>query len=142
MVTQSLMETPLMEITKNQNMVFEVEAFLEEGFKFRRNVINGKVEMCYKGENKWNVLTTEAFNSLVIKALKDGVGGDVSPLKVIEQFVRSTAIPEFNPIVEYINCLNGMVRIMCHLFSDVFQKWMKRCWDSSQSGFSQQWLIG
>ena len=105
MVTQSLMETPLMEITKNQNMVFEVEAFLEEGFKFRRNVINGKVEMCYKGENKWNVLTTEAFNSLVIKALKDGVGGDASPLKVIEQFVRSTAIPEFNPIVEYINSL-------------------------------------
>ena len=47
MVTQSLMETPLMEITKNQNMVFEVEAFLEEGFKFRRNVINGKVEICF-----------------------------------------------------------------------------------------------
>ena len=105
MATQSMLEIPLMEITKNQNMIFEVEAFLEEGFRFRRNVINGKVEICYHGENEWATLTTEKFNSLLIKAMKDGIGGDSSPRKIIEDYVGSTAIPSFNPIKDYIDSL-------------------------------------
>ena len=39
-----ILSTPsMMEGTKGQDLVFEVEAFLEEGFEFRRNVINGKL---------------------------------------------------------------------------------------------------
>ena len=32
------------EMTGNQMMVFEVEAYLKENFEFRRNVVSGKTE--------------------------------------------------------------------------------------------------
>ena len=32
------------EMTGNQMMVFEVEAYLEENLEFRRNVVSGKTE--------------------------------------------------------------------------------------------------
>ena len=93
----------MMEVTKGQDLVFEVEAFLEEGFEFRRNVINGKLEMRFKDEDVWRALTDEMLNTIVIKAREEGVGGDSSPRKVIEEYLHSMAVSNYNPIANYLD---------------------------------------
>ena len=93
----------MMEVTKGQDLVFEVEAFLEEGFEFRRNVINGKLEMRFKDEDVWRALTDEVLNTIVIKAREEGVGGDSSPRKVIEEYLHSMAVSNYNPIANYLD---------------------------------------
>ena len=92
-----------MEGTKGQDLVFEVEAFLEEGFEFRRNVINGKLEMRFKDEAEWRALSDEVLNTIVINAREEGVGGDSSPRKVIEEYIHSMAVSDYNPIANYLN---------------------------------------
>ena len=93
----------MMEVTKGQDLVFEVEAFLEEGFEFRRNVINGKLEMRFKDEAEWRALSDEVLNTIVINAREEGVGGDSSPRKVIEEYIHSMAVSDYNPIANYLN---------------------------------------
>ena len=93
----------MMEVTKGQDLVFEVEAFLEEGFEFRRNVINGKLEMRFKDEDVWRALTDEMLNTIVIKAREEGVGGESSPRKVIEEYLHSMAVSNYNPIANYLD---------------------------------------
>ena len=94
-----------MEGTKGQDLVFEVEAFLEEGFEFRRNVINGKLEMRFKDEDAWRALSDEVLNTIVIRAREQGVGGDSSPRKVIEEYLHSMAVTDYNPITNYLNSI-------------------------------------
>ena len=83
--------------------MFEVEAFLEEGFEFRRNVINRKLEMRFKDEAEWRALSDEVLNTIVINAREEGVGGDSSPRKVIEEYIHSMAVSDYNPIANYLN---------------------------------------
>ena len=104
MEVKSILSTPdMMEGTKGQDLVFEVEAFLEEGFEFRRNVINGKLEMRFKDEAEWRALSDEVLNTIVINAREEGVGGDSSPRKVIEEYIHSMAVSDYNPIANYLN---------------------------------------
>lgn len=104
MSVTSILSTPdMMEGTKGQDLVFEVEAFLEEGFEFRRNVINGKLEMRFKDEAEWRALSDEVLNTIVINAREEGVGGDSSPRKVIEEYIHSMAVSDYNPIANYLN---------------------------------------
>ena len=104
MEVKSIVSTPdRMEGTKGQDLVFEVEAFLEEGFEFRRNVINGKLEMRFKDEAEWRALSDEVLNTIVINAREEGVGGDSSPRKVIEEYIHSMAVSDYNPIANYLN---------------------------------------
>lgn len=104
-------ETAVMfkEHTKAQGMLYQVEAFLGENFEFRRNILNGKTEYRLLTESveplKWHCLTKEAVNTLVREAKKNGIGGDKSPRKDIEEFVYSNAIPCFNPVDEFLNHL-------------------------------------
>ena len=67
------------EMTGNQMLVFEVEAYLEENFEFRRNVVSGKTEYRAINCNEWTILTEEALNSIVREAKKHGIGDDKSP---------------------------------------------------------------
>ena len=104
MEVKSILSIPdMMEGTKGQDLVFEVEAFLEEGFEFRRNVINGKLEMRFKDEAEWRALSDEVLNTIVINAREEGVGGDSSPRKVIEEYIHSMAVSDYNPIANYLN---------------------------------------
>ena len=104
MEVKSILSIPdMMEGTKGQDLVFEVEAFLEEGFDFRRNVINGKLEMRFKDEAEWRALSDEVLNTIVINAREEGVGGDSSPRKVIEEYIHSMAVSDYNPIANYLN---------------------------------------
>ena len=97
----------------NQSAIYQVESFLEEFYLFRRNVLNGKTEFfCIKPEEEmeeeeknWKVLTAEAFNSIVRRAKKLGIGEKKSPRQDIEEYIKSDAVPVFDPIQEYMNKL-------------------------------------
>ena len=56
-------------------------------------------------EKIWQVLTAEAFNSIVRRAKKLGIGEKKSPRQDIEEYIKSDAVPVFDPIREYMNKL-------------------------------------
>ena len=89
-----------------QDVVLELESFLNENYCFRRNLLSGKTEMQRIGDEtgKWTVLTQEAFNSIVVKAIKDGVGGN-SPKGLIDGLIFSEETPCFDPIKDYLEHL-------------------------------------
>ena len=95
-----------MELFTLQDAAFEIESFLNENYCFRRNLLSGKTEMQCIGDeaSKWSVLTPEAFNSIVLKAIKEGVGGN-SPKGLINGFICSEETPCFDPIKDYLEHL-------------------------------------
>lgn len=94
-----------------------VEQFLKENYLFRRNVLNGKVELATKqasknGENaeevmpdNWRPLTQEALNSIIRRAKKEQVCEKGSPKTEIMEFVHSEDVPTHNPISHYLSNL-------------------------------------
>ncbi len=116
-------------MTGNQSAIYLVESFLEENFLFRRNQLSGKTEFlrttteaaadCLgeetpdeneeKGEKEegpgWQVLTAEAFNSIVRQAKKLGIGDKKSPRQDIDEYVQSNDVPLFDPVREYLEQL-------------------------------------
>lgn len=106
METKSNLKSSMM--AGNQSAIYQVESFLEEFYLFRRNVLNGKTEFyCINPEEEknWKVLTAEAFNSIVRRAKKLGIGEKKSPRQDIEEYIKSDAVPVFDPIQEYMNKL-------------------------------------
>ena len=90
-----------------QEEVLEIETFLNENYRFRRNMLSGKTELTKMGDKeseKWSILTAEALNSIVRKAKLEGIGGK-SPRINIEEFIGSDAIPDFDPIEDYLTHL-------------------------------------
>ena len=82
------------EMTSNQSDIYLVEAFLEENFLFRRNLLSGKTEFAVVSEDNdqaltWNVFTKEDLNTIVRKAKKLGLGGNGSPRQDIEEYIGS-----------------------------------------------------
>lgn len=101
-------------MTEMQGAIYEVEAFLNENYEFRCNVLNGKVEMRESGEKpevsgdsktSWQPVTPQVINSIVRKAKKAGIGGKKSPRQNIEEYILSDAVPSFDPICEYLESL-------------------------------------
>ncbi len=86
-----------------------VEQHLTDNYFFRRNLLNGKVEFTTKTADgkpgKFRVLTSEALNSIIIKAKRDEVCEKGSPKTDIQEYVNSEEIPPFNPIADYLNNL-------------------------------------
>ena len=82
-----------------------VELFLNENYRFRRNVLNGKVEFATKPDEDWRPLTQEALNSIIRKAKKEQVCEKGSPKTEIMEFVHSEDVPVHNPIGDYLNQL-------------------------------------
>ena len=106
METRSNLKSSMM--AGNQSAIYQVESFLEEFYLFRRNVLNGKTEFfCIKPEEEknWKVLTAEVFNSIVRCAKKLGIGEKKSPRQDIKEYIKSDAVPVFDPIQEYMNKL-------------------------------------
>ena len=122
-------EMSSMMMTGNQSAIYLVESFLEENFLFRRNLLNGKTEFLRTSNNTeeensvkknnpkeekmteeeekpdWQVLTAEAFNSIVRQAKKLGIGDNKSPRQDIEEYIKSDAVPLFDPIKEFLEQL-------------------------------------
>ena len=79
-----------------------IEQFLNEYYLFRRNELNGKVEFATK-TGDFRPLTQEALNSIILRALREGLGEECNPKTDIPLYVSSEEVPQYNPIQAYLN---------------------------------------
>lgn len=91
-------------MTEMQEALFQVEAFLNENYQFRRNLLSGKTEW-RSATSDWLPMTNEVFNSIVREAKKNGIGGKLSPKQNIDEYINSDAIPNVDPIRDYLKQL-------------------------------------
>ena len=96
--------TPL---SAHNESVLIIEQFLTDNYLSRRNVLNGKVEFKCRAElsAEYRPLTQEALNSIIIRALREGLDADCNPKADITMYVNSEEVPLFNPIQEFLNNL-------------------------------------
>ena len=113
----------------SQQGTLAIELFLMENYRFRRNILNGKVEFATlpkaaqtAGGNtvglsgslscgfdeaslEYRTLTPAALNSIVIRAKREEVLEKGSPKSEIKDYVESEEVPEFNPIQVFLDGL-------------------------------------
>ena len=113
----------------SQQGTLAIELFLMENYRFRRNILNGKVEFATlpkaaqtAGGNtvglsgslscgfdeaslEYRTLTPAALNSIVIRAKREEVLEKGSPKSEIKDYVESEEVPEFNPIQAFLDGL-------------------------------------
>lgn len=84
------------------------EQFLTDNYRFRRNVLNGKLEFSAKSdgqETAFRPLTQEAINSIILRAKREDICEGSSPKTDIMEFIHSEEVPTYDPIGEYLNNL-------------------------------------
>ena len=113
----------------SQQGTLATELFLMENYRFRRNILNGKVEFatlpkaaqtaggntvglsgclsCASSEAdlEFRTLTPAALNSIVIRAKREEVLEKGSPKSEIKDYVESEEVPKFNPIQVFLDGL-------------------------------------
>ena len=113
----------------SQQGTLAIELFLMENYRFRRNILNGKVEFATlpkavqtaKGNTvglsgslsfgfdeanlEFRTLTPAALNSIIIRAKREEVLEKGSPKSEIKDYVESEEVPEFNPIQVFLDGL-------------------------------------
>ena len=113
----------------SQQGTLATELFLMENYRFRRNILNGKVEFATlpkavqtaKGNTvglsgslscgfdeanlEFRTLTPAALNSIIIRAKREEVLEKGSPKSEIKDYVESEEVPEFNPIQVFLDSL-------------------------------------
>ena len=113
----------------SQQGTLATELFLMENYRFRRNILNGKVEFATlpkaaqtaggntvglsgslscgsdEAELEFRPLTPAALNSIVIRAKREEVLEKGSPKSEIKDYVESEEGPEFNPIQVFLDGL-------------------------------------
>ena len=113
----------------SQQGTLAIELFLMENYRFRRNILNGKVEFATlpkaaqtAGDNTvglsdslscasdeadlvFRTLTPAALNSIIIRAKREEVLEKGSPKSEIKDYVESEEVPEFNPIQVFLDGL-------------------------------------
>ena len=95
-------------VAASQEGVLAIELFLNDNYRFRRNVLNGKVEFSALPETEgdtWRPLTQEALNSIMLKAEREHIMEKGSPNAQIKMYVQSEEVPVFNPVAEFLNAL-------------------------------------
>ena len=95
-------------VAASQEGVLAIELFLNDNYRFRRNVLNGKVEFLTLPEaegDTWRSLTQEALNSIMLKAEREHIMEKGSPNAQIKMYVQSEEVPVFNPVAEFLNAL-------------------------------------
>ena len=95
-------------VAVSQQAPLLIEVFLNDNYRFRRNVLNGKVELTTlpEGEDsRWRPLTLEALNSIILKAERENVLEQGSSGTQIKMYVQSEEVPVFNPVAEFLNDL-------------------------------------
>ena len=102
-----------------QEATLAIELFLNENYRFRRNVLNGKVEYANlpketgatlsgasdEAELIYRPLTQAALNSIVIRAKREQVLEKGSPKAEITEYVQSEEVPEYNPVQDFLSSL-------------------------------------
>ena len=95
-------------VAASQEGALVVELFLNDNYRFRRNVLNGKVEFLTLPESEnasWRSLTQEAINSIILKAERENIMEKGSPNAQIKMYVQSEEVPVFNPVAEFLENL-------------------------------------
>ena len=108
-------------LAASQEGTLVIEQFLLKHYRFRRNILNGKVEFATlpeavdtadglssgfnEAELAFRPLTQEALNSIVIRAKKENIMEKGSPKTEITEYVQSEEVPVFNPILAFLNAL-------------------------------------
>ena len=113
------MTTTAEALAASQEATLVIELFLNENYRFRRNVLNGKVEFAMlpketgatlssasdEAELIYRPLTQAALNSIVIRAKREQVMEKGSPKAEITEYVQSEEVPEYNPVQDFLNSL-------------------------------------
>ena len=113
----------------SQEGAIVIEQFLMANYRFRRNILNGKVEFAVlpKADNKaegntvesfdslscasdeadlnYRPLTPAALNSIIIRAKREQVLEKGSPKTEITEYVQSEEVPEHNPVQQFLKSL-------------------------------------
>ena len=113
----------------SQQGTLAIELFLMENYRFRRNILNGKVEFATlpkaaqtaesntvglsgslscgfdEASLEFRTLTPAALNSIIIRAKREEVLEKGSPKSEIKDYVESEEVPEFNPIQVFLDGL-------------------------------------
>ena len=105
----------------SQEGTLVIEQFLVENYRFRRNILNGKVEFATlpkvadtaeglsNGLNEADLtflpLTRKALNSIVIRAKRENVLEKGNPKTEIADYVESDEIPVYNPAQDFLSHL-------------------------------------
>ena len=106
-----------------------IEQFLMANYRFRRNILNGKVEFAIlpkaadaaesntvetfdslscasiEADLDYRPLTQAALNSIVIRAKRENVLEKGSPKTEITEYVQSEEVPEHNPVQAFLRNL-------------------------------------
>ena len=78
-------EKSLVVVEQPQNVqkesVLIIEQFLNDNYRLRRNMLSGKVEFKMRSEMTadYRPLTQEALNSIIIRALREGLDESATP---------------------------------------------------------------
>ena len=120
---------PVGALGASQEGMLVIEQFLMANYRFRRNILNGKVEFAVlpKADNKaegntvesfgslsctsnevdlhYRPLTTAALNSIIICAKREQVLEKGSPKTEITEYVTSEEVPEYNPVQQFLKNL-------------------------------------
>ena len=114
----------------SQEGMLVIEQFLMANYRFRRNILNGKVEFAVlpEADNKaegntveaidslsnasdeeanleFRPLTQAALNSIVIRAKREQIMEKGSPKTEITEYVQSEEVPEHNPVEVFLKGL-------------------------------------
>ena len=95
-------------VATSQRMPLLIEVFLTDNYRFRRNVLSGKVEFLTLPEDEgsaWRPLSQEALNSIILRVEREHVLEDENPTAQIKLYVNSEEVPQYNPAQEFINGL-------------------------------------
>lgn len=78
--------------------------YLQRRCSLRRNVLTGETLYATQGTDDYQPLSSEARNTLVLEAARDGV--DVSD-ETLERYIHSTLIVDWNPAEEWLDSLDS-----------------------------------
>jgi len=104
-------EKSLVVVEQPQNVqnesVLIIEQFLNDNYRLRRNMLSGKVEFKMRAEvtADYRPLTQEALNSIIIRALREGLDDECNPKADITMYVNSEEVRMYNPVLDFLNDL-------------------------------------
>ncbi len=85
------------------------EQFLNANYILRRNILNNKVEFSVNSDSSqepvFRSLTSEALNSIILRAKREDICEGVNPKTDIVEYVHSEDVPAYDPIGDYLKGL-------------------------------------
>ncbi len=92
----------------SQEGMLVIEQFLMANYRFRRNILNGKVEFAIASDEAnldYRPLSPAALNSIIIRAKREQVLEKGSPKTEITEYVQSEEVPAYNPVQQFFKSL-------------------------------------